>query len=82
MNNDNKNIVDLNLKRDEKVLDFSDFQKQNIQFDVNKLRDAYKQIVQTKKFEDGGGIAHFGAICLTQKPGDPDSVKGNNARGL
>ncbi len=82
MNNDNKNIVDLNLKRDEKVLDFLDFQKQNIQFDVNKLRDAYKQIVQTKKFEDGGGIAHFGAICLTQKPGDPDSVKGNNARGL
>ena len=82
MNNDNKNVVDLNIKREEKVLDFSDFQKQNIVFDINKLRDAYNQIVQTKKFEDGGGIAHFGAICLTQIPGDPDSVKGNKARGL
>ncbi len=65
MNNDNKNVVDLNIKREEKVLDFSDFQKQNIKFDINKLRDAFNQIVQTKKFEDGGGIAHFGAICFT-----------------
>ena len=34
------------------------------------------------KLEDGGGIAHFGAICLTQIPGDPESVKGSRARGL
>ena len=27
---DNKNIVNLDLKKDEKILDFSDFQKQNI----------------------------------------------------
>ena len=40
------------------------------------------QVIQTKKFDDGGGISHFGAICLTRKPGDPDSVKGNKARGL
>ena len=40
------------------------------------------QIVQTKKFDDGGGIAHFGAISLTQIPGDPDSVKGSKARGV
>ena len=32
-----------------------------------KLQEAYKQIVQTKKFDDGGGISHFGAICLTTK---------------
>ena len=37
---------------------------------------------KNKKFEDGGGIAHFGAISLTQIPGDPDSVKGNKARGV
>ena len=81
MNMNNKNIVNMNLKKDEKVLDFSDFQKQNIQFDINKLQEAYNQIVQTKKFDDGGGIAHFGAICLTQIPGDPESVKGSKARG-
>ena len=77
-----KNIVDLNIKREQKILDFNDFQKQNIKFDISKLREAYNQIIQTKKFEDGGGISHFGAICLTRKPGDPESVKGNKARGL
>ena len=82
MNKNNKNIVDLNIKREEKVLDFSDFRKQNIKFDISKLKEAYNQIVQTKKFDDGGGIEHFGAICLTQIPGDPDSVKGSKARGL
>ena len=82
MSTENKNIINLNQKIDEKILDFSDFQKQNIKFDIDKLREAYNQIVQTKKFEDGGGIAHFGAISLTQIPGDPDSVKGSKARGV
>ena len=72
MSLDNKNIIDLDLKKDQKVLDFSDFQKQGVKFDINKLQEAYNQIVQTRKFDDGGGIAHFGAICLTQIPGDPD----------
>ena len=65
MNADNKNVVSLDLKKEEKILDFSDFQKQNIKFDISKLQEAYNQIVQTKKFDDGGGIAHFGAISLT-----------------
>ena len=79
---DSKYIVNLNLKKEEKILNFSDFQKQNIKFDIAKLQEAYKQIIQTKKFDDGGGISHFGAICLTRKPGDPESVKGNKARGV
>ena len=82
MNTDSNNIIHLNLRKDEKVLNFSDFQKQNIKFDITKLQDAYKQIIQTKKFDDGGGISHFGAICLTRKPGDPESIKGHKARGL
>tara|TARA_Y100000768_G_scaffold382454_1_gene362809 strand:- start:6411 stop:7052 length:642 start_codon:yes stop_codon:yes gene_type:complete len=82
MTTDLKNIVKLDLKKDEKVLNFSDFQKQEMKFDIIKLQEAYMQIIQTKKFEDGGGISHFGAICLTRKPGDPDSVKGNKARGI
>ena len=82
MNINNKNIINLDLKKDEKILDFSDFQKQNIKFDISKLQESYNQIVQTKKFDDGGGIAHFGAISLTQIPGDPDSIKGNKARGV
>ena len=82
MDADLEKIVNLNLKRDQKILDFSDFQKQNIKFDILKLQEAYRQIITTKKYDDGGGISHFGAICLNQIPGQPDSIKGNNARGV
>ena len=82
MDADSNKIVKLNLKRDQKILNFSDFQKQNITFDILKLQEAYRQIITTKKFDDGGGISHFGAICLTRKPGDPESVKGSKARGI
>ena len=82
MSTDSRNVVNLDLKKEKKILNFSDFQKQNVKFDIAKLQEAYLQIVQTKKFDDGGGISHFGAICLTRIPGDPDSVKGNKARGV
>ena len=45
MSTENKNIINLNQKIDEKILDFSDFQKQNIKFDIDKLEEAYNQIV-------------------------------------
>ncbi len=77
-----KNIINFNLKKEEKVLNFSDFQKQSLKFDIVKLQEAYMQIIQTKKFDDGGGVSHFGAICLTRKPGDPNSIKGHRARGI
>ncbi len=80
MNTIKKNII--KYEKEEKTLDFSDFQKQNIKFDIKKLQDSYNQIVQTKKFDDGGGVTHFGAISLTQIPGNPDSVKGSKARGV
>ena len=82
MDADSKNIVNLDSKRERKNLNFSDFQKQNIKFDILKLQEAYRQIIKTKKFEDGGGVSNFGAICLTRKPGDPESVKGSKARGI
>jgi hypothetical protein len=82
MTANSKNVINLNLKKEENVLNFSDFQKQSIKFDILKLQEAYKQLIQTKKFDDGGGISHFGAICLTRKPGDPESIKGQKARGL
>ena len=59
-----------------------DFQKQNIEFDIVKLRDALDQILKIKGFDTSLGIPHFAAIPLTQIPGDPDSVKGNKARGV
>ena len=63
------------------TLNFNDFQKQNIKFDIAKLQESYKEIIKTRKFEDAG-VTNFGAISLTQIPGDPESIKGSNARGV
>ncbi len=63
-------------------VNFNDFHKQDISFDIQKLQSSYKEIVQTKKFDDGGGVTNFGAISLTQIPGKPESTKGSNSRGV
>ena len=63
------------------TLNLDDFQKQDIKFDITRLQQSYKEIIKTKKFEDAG-VSNFGAISLTQIPGDPESIKGSNARGV
>ena len=63
------------------TLNLDDFQKQNIKFDITRLQQSYKEIIKTKKFEDAG-VSNFGAISLTRIPGDPESIKGSNARGV
>ena len=63
------------------TLNLGDFQKQDIKFDITRLQQSYKEIIKTKKFEDAG-VSNFGAISLTQIPGDPESIKGNKARGV
>ena len=63
------------------TLNLDDFQKQDIKFDITRLQQSYKEIIKTKKFEDAG-VSNFGAISLTQIPGDPESIKGNKARGI
>ena len=63
-------------------LNFNDFLKLDIKFDVEKLQAAYKEVIKIKNFESPGEITNFGAISLTQIPGDPDSIKGHKARGV
>tara|TARA_B110001454_G_C12647347_1_gene403898 strand:- start:20 stop:610 length:591 start_codon:yes stop_codon:yes gene_type:complete len=63
-------------------LDFSDFEKQDIKFDIIKLQNAYQEILKVRNFDSPAGISNFGAISLTRIPGDPDSVKGHKARGV
>jgi len=82
MKSGSKNIINLESKREEKLLNFNDFQKLNLSFDINKLRKSYKQIIKNNKFDNAGGISHFGAICLTRIPGNPESIKDNKSRGL
>ena len=63
-------------------LNFNDFKRQDIKFDIKKLQEAYYQLVDTKNFAGVDGISDFSAISLTQIPGDPDSIKGSKARGV
>ena len=60
----------------------NDFQKQELKFDINKLRSACDQVLKIKGFDTSLGIPHFAAIPLNQIPNDPDSVKGHKARGV
>ena len=63
-------------------LTFNDFQKQDLKFDIDKLKKATKDILKVKGFDTTLGIPHFAAISLTQIPNDDDSIKGNKARGV
>ncbi len=61
---------------------FNDFQKQDVKFDIIKLKKACDEVLKIKGFDTSLGIPHFAGIPLNQIPGDPDSVKGNNVRGI
>ena len=63
-------------------LSFNDFQIQDIKFDINKLREACTKVLNLKGFDTSLGIPHFAGISLNQIPGDPESIKGNNVRGV
>ena len=61
---------------------FNDFQKQNVKFDISKLKQACDEVLKIKGFDTSLGIPHFAGIALNQIPGNPESVKGNNVRGI
>ena len=61
---------------------YNDFQKQDLKFDINKLRTACDEVLNIKGFDTSLGIPHFAGISLNQIPGDPESIKGNNVRGV
>ena len=63
-------------------LTFNDFQKQDLKFDIAKLKDATNHVLKLKGFDTSLGIPHFAAISLTQIPNDDSSIKGNKARGV
>ena len=61
---------------------FYDFQKQELEFDINKLRPACDQVLKIKGFDTSLRIPYFASISLNQIPGDPDSIIGHKARGI
>ena len=63
--------------------EFKDFRKlENMSFDIFKLKKGLEEILRVKNYDSANGIPNFAAICLNQIPGDPDSTKGNKARGI
>ena len=62
---------------------YSDFQTlKDIKFDIKKLQSALSEVLKIKKYGSPKGITNFGAICLNQIPGNPESIEGHNARGV
>ena len=63
------------------TVSFEDFYRvPNLDFDISKLRQDLKKILENKKF-NSPGVTHFGAIPINQIPNDKNSIKGNNIRG-
>jgi len=74
------NVTSLSDLKSKKFV--GDFQKQEVKFDLKKLKNALNEVLKIKGFDSSLGIPHFAAISLTQIPGDPDSIKGSKARGV
>ena len=62
---------------------FQDFHTvKDLKFDINKLQLSLNDILSRKKYNTANGIKNFAAICLNQVPNKPESIEGNNARGV
>ena len=61
----------------------SDFYKvEDLKFDILKLRKALQQVLSRKEYDDAIGTKYIAGISLNQIPGDPDSIKGENVKGI
>ena len=65
------------------ILSKSDFCKvKDLKFDILKLREALKQVLSRKEYDDAVGTKYIASISLNQIPEDPDSIKGENVKGI
>ena len=61
----------------------SDFHKvENLKFDISKLQNALKTVLQRKDYDDAAGTKYIAGISLNQIPGDSESTKGENVKGI
>ncbi len=65
------------------ILSKSNFCKvKDFKFDILKLREALKQVLSRKEYDDAAGTKYIAGISLNQIPEDPDSIKGENVKGI
>ena len=61
----------------------SDFHKiENLKFDISKLKNALKTVLQRKNYDDAAGTKYIAGISLNQIPGESNSTKGENVKGI
>jgi len=61
----------------------NDFHKLNdLKFDISKLQDALKIVLNRKSYDDAAGTKYIAGISLNQIPGDPESIKGEHVKGI
>ena len=61
----------------------NDFHKvENLKFDISKLQNALKTVLQRKSYDDAAGTKYIAGISLNQIPGEPESIKGENVKGI
>jgi len=62
---------------------FRDFLRfDDLKFDIAKLKIALDQVLSKKSYDDAAGTKYIAGISLNQIPGDPDSAKGENVKGI
>jgi len=62
---------------------FRDFHKvKDLKFDIEKLREALTKVLSRKEYDDAAGTKYIAGISLNQIPGDPNSIKGENIKGV
>ena len=62
---------------------FKDFHTvENLKFDISKLQDELKEVLAKKSYDDAAGTKYIAGISLNQIPGDPNSAKGENVKGI
>ena len=61
----------------------TDFHKiEGLKFDIAKLRGALKTVLQRKNYDDAAGTKYIAGISLNQIPGNPESISGENIKGI
>jgi len=62
---------------------FNDFHTvKDLKFDIIKLRTALKQVLSRKSYDDAAGTKYIAGIALNQIPGNLESIKGENVKGI
>ena len=54
----------------------------DLKFDIQKLQGALTEVLNRKSYDDAKGTKYIAGICLNQIPGNPESIKGDNVKGI